>query len=208
MARPRKLDDDEALDRAMHAFWLRGWTATSIRDLEDRLGVKAPSIYRRFGSKDGLARAALDRYLREVIGRRIDRHLGVEGDPVANVRGFLASAVTPGPAGQPLLGCLLTMTAVELPALTPELGPLVEEGLASIEGALRQELERADRAGRLAAGVEPATAAASLTLGFQGLMVLARSGLRPALLLTRVDALLETVVGRPLGRPGPRGARR
>ena len=55
MARSPKFDDDEILDRAMSVLWHRGWARTSIRDLEEALEIKAPSIYRRFGSKEGLA---------------------------------------------------------------------------------------------------------------------------------------------------------
>ena len=99
MARPPKFDDDEILDRAMLLFWRQGWSATSIRQLEVELDLKAPSIYRRFGSKDGLARAVLERYLDRIIERRIERHLTGEGDPIQNIRSFVFSALRPSREG-------------------------------------------------------------------------------------------------------------
>lgn len=88
--RPRSFDRDAALDKAMLAFWDRGYEATSISDLTASLGISAPSLYAAFGDKRKLldevvvvyggrygdfasvafaeeptARAALERILRE-----------------------------------------------------------------------------------------------------------------------------------------------
>ncbi|MFE7095546.1 TetR/AcrR family transcriptional regulator [Streptomyces erythrochromogenes] len=49
--RPRSFDRDAALDKAMTAFWERGYEATSISDLTSSIGVSAPSLYAAFGDK-------------------------------------------------------------------------------------------------------------------------------------------------------------
>lgn len=202
MGRPAKFDDDEVLDRAMHAFWRQGWSATSIRDLERHLELKAPSIYRRFGDKDGLARAVLQRYLDRIIDRRIARHLGGDGDPVANIHSFFASALQPGPDGEPPIGCLLTITATERPTVPSELGEPLVEGLARIEEALARELGRARDTGRWSGRAEPTAAAGHLALVFQGLMVLVRAGTDPSELLDRAEASLDLILG-PVPGSGP-----
>ncbi|MEM9564746.1 MAG: TetR/AcrR family transcriptional regulator [Actinomycetota bacterium] len=201
MARPPKIDDEQVLDRAMAVFWRHGWSSTSIRQLEAELDLKAPSIYRRYGSKEGLTRAVLERYLDRVIGGRIERYLSGEGDPIDNIRAFLDSALTPPPDGRSLVGCLLTVTALDHPTAEAELGDLLTRGLATIEAGLTAEAERAAATGRLADWLAPATAAAQLAVSFQGLMVLARSGVAPVELRRRAAVSLDAVTVPP--RPVP-----
>lgn len=195
MGRPAKYDDDEILERAMHTFWRQGWSGTSIRDLERSLDLKAPSIYRRFGDKDGLARAVLQRYLGRIIDRRIARHLTGRGDPMANIRSFFVSALQPGPGGEPPIGCLLTVTAAEFPTVPTQLQEPLAEGLDRIERALAGELSRARGLGRWSGATGPEATAGHLALVFQGLMVLARAGTGSETLLERAEAALELVLG-------------
>lgn len=61
--------------------------ATSVRDLELATGLKAPSIYKAFGSKSGLFEAVLDRYCRDVVDRRVSEHLRPECG-LAGIRSF------------------------------------------------------------------------------------------------------------------------
>ncbi len=60
--RPREVDRDKALDKALHAFWKNGYEGTSLSDLTEAMGINRPSIYAAFGSKEELFRSALDRY--------------------------------------------------------------------------------------------------------------------------------------------------
>lgn len=195
MARPPKFDDDEILDRAMRAFWTRGWSTTSIRDLEAALGLKAPAIYRRFGSKDGLLRAVVDHYVDHVVRHRVDRYLTGVGDPVDNLSAFFESAVTAPPDGGPLVGCLLTTVAAETPHLDLAVQRAVGRGVDDIDRAMRSELARAEASGSLADGVAAEDAAAALTLAWHGLMVLARSGRPPSELQALATASIASIAG-------------
>ncbi|MEO0920274.1 MAG: helix-turn-helix domain-containing protein [Pseudomonadota bacterium] len=58
MARKEKYDSDETLSRATSLFWMQGYHATSMKDLETALDLGPGSIYARFGSKAGVFEAA------------------------------------------------------------------------------------------------------------------------------------------------------
>ncbi|MEM9610252.1 MAG: TetR/AcrR family transcriptional regulator [Actinomycetota bacterium] len=181
------------VDRAMRAFWRRGWSATSIRELESELELKAPSIYRRFGSKDGLARVVLEQYVDQVIGRRIERYLPADGDPLDNVWRFLDSALVPPADGDRLTGCLLTATATEHPALAAELDDVMARGFAMIRDGFAAQFERAAAAGQLAPGVDAGSATVSVDLAFQGLMVHARRSASATELAEHARTVLRSI---------------
>lgn len=62
VGRPRAFDTDEALDRAMHLFWGKGFLGTSLFDLTEAMGISRPSLYAAFGNKESLFRRAVERY--------------------------------------------------------------------------------------------------------------------------------------------------
>ncbi|MEO1064700.1 MAG: TetR/AcrR family transcriptional regulator [Actinomycetota bacterium] len=188
MARPPKFDDEVLLDRAMRSFWRAGWAGTSIRDLERELELKAPSIYRRFGSRDGLGVAVIDHYVDRVIRGRVARHLSGEGDALANIEDFLVSSVTPGEDGR-LVGCLVTTVGLEGAALHPGVRRSLAAGRAEIEQGLRREVRRAVEARQVDADEDAAVA--MLVLVMQGLMALARSGAPADELVDRVRAAVS-----------------
>ena len=57
--RPKVFDRDAALDKAMKLFWQHGYEATSLADLVEATGAKAPTLYAEFTNKEGLFRAVL-----------------------------------------------------------------------------------------------------------------------------------------------------
>ncbi|WP_432648842.1 TetR family transcriptional regulator [Methylomarinum roseum] len=54
MARPIAFDRDHVLQQAIDVFWLRGYTATSIKNLVNATGLQPGSLYvRRFWRQAG-----------------------------------------------------------------------------------------------------------------------------------------------------------
>lgn len=62
MARAQPYNRDIALDAAQDLFWEKGYHATSLKDLEQRLNMKPGSIYAAFSNKETLYLLALERY--------------------------------------------------------------------------------------------------------------------------------------------------
>lgn len=60
--RPKKLDREHVLQTAMMCYWADGPTNVSINDICLKADASKPSVYREFGSDDGLKGAVLDTY--------------------------------------------------------------------------------------------------------------------------------------------------
>ena len=65
IGRPEGFDRDAALEAAMVLFWRKGFAATSMNDLCDAMGVRSPSLYAAFGSKEALYLEAIEHYVRD-----------------------------------------------------------------------------------------------------------------------------------------------
>jgi AcrR family transcriptional regulator len=63
IGRPREFDRGAALEAAMFLFWRKGFTATSMNDLCEAMGVRSPSLYAAFGSKEALYLEAVEHYV-------------------------------------------------------------------------------------------------------------------------------------------------
>jgi TetR/AcrR family transcriptional repressor of nem operon len=62
MARTKDFDENEVLKKAVDIFWLKGYSATSMQDLVDGLGISRSSLYDTYGDKHTLFMKALESY--------------------------------------------------------------------------------------------------------------------------------------------------
>jgi AcrR family transcriptional regulator len=88
--RPRTEDSpasrDEILLAALSSFATRGYEGTSVRELNQELGVSHNLINRRFGSKEQLWRATVDRWIGEVVAELAAAISDNVGDPLDVLR--------------------------------------------------------------------------------------------------------------------------
>ena len=71
VGRPRSFDKDEALKKAMYVFWEKGYEGTTMADLIESIGMKAPSIYAAFGNKDAIFKEVVKAYLPIVVSDQL-----------------------------------------------------------------------------------------------------------------------------------------
>jgi TetR/AcrR family transcriptional repressor of nem operon len=122
MPRPRDFDLDRAIDRAVKLFWVRGYAATTVRQLCTAMKINTGSFYAAFGSKEECFRRALARYTETQPLPRVP-------SPEAIRRWF---DVIVDPARAPR-GCLVVGSAVESPLLDRRSRAAVQAILSSIE---------------------------------------------------------------------------
>ncbi len=60
--RPITRNREHVLETAMNAYWHDDRSAVSVNTICVLTGVSKPSLYREFGSEDGLRAAVLERY--------------------------------------------------------------------------------------------------------------------------------------------------
>ena len=181
MARPREFDETTALDAAIECFWQRGYEATSMRDLADRMGISAPSLYNAYGDKHALFVQALERYLDHSTRARIKR-LEDSLPPKQAVRRFIEEIIARSVNDRERRGCFLINSALEVAPHDRELGGLIAERLAEIETFFYRSIKAAQAEGAVPRE-RGAKDIARLLLGvLLGIRVLARSKPERALL--------------------------
>ncbi|HKK37222.1 MAG TPA: TetR/AcrR family transcriptional regulator, partial [Paracoccaceae bacterium] len=61
------MNAEKVLDLAVTAYWKGDPADVSVNAICRMAGISKPSLYREFGSEDGLTRAALDAYAERVL---------------------------------------------------------------------------------------------------------------------------------------------
>ena len=62
MARNVEFDEQLAISKAMDVFWKKGYSATSMRDLTEAMGINSSSLYNTIGDKHQLFLKAIRHY--------------------------------------------------------------------------------------------------------------------------------------------------
>ena len=191
--RPRSFDMEAAIERAMDVFWSRGYHATALPDLLRATKLSRGSLYAAFGDKHSLFLRALDRYIADAL-TRMDVELDPRKEPVAGLRAYLAGYVERASGANGRRGCLLVATAMELAGHDAEVGRRVASFFKTMEARVAGVLSRAEAAGRLADGVEPASAARILVCFVWGLRVVAKTAQTRITWQATADALLDRFI--------------
>ncbi|GAA4954489.1 AcrR family transcriptional regulator [Nonomuraea thailandensis] len=188
MARPRKFEEDQAIEAAMRAFWSAGYEATSTQDLCAATGLGRSSIYNTFASKHDLFRRSLRHYMDERnagLAELMDSELPIK----EKIRTVLWWAVEPHP-GDPA-GCLVVNSLVELAPRDAEIAEMLRRDNDKRVGIVRSAIEAARTRGELDPGSDPPALAHFLAATVSGLRVAARGGAGRATL----ESIANTALG-------------
>jgi len=170
----KKFNTGEALNEAMHAFWARGYEATSISDLVDCMGVNRGSLYATFGDKRSLFIRVLRHYgalhLHDWVTALTHAH-GPRGGILAAFEEAIAAAIEGGSRK----GCLLVNTALELSPHDEEISGIVRECLIEMETFFRDMIRQGQVQGEIPAHIDALDTARSLLSLFVAIRVFSRS---------------------------------
>lgn len=172
MARPREFDELAVLDAARDVFWMKGYEATSTRDLSLCTGLAPSSMYAAFGDKRGLFRRALDHYL--VRLREKMAYLEATASPGLAITGFFQDTIERSLEDALQRGCMLVNSALEASPEEPEFRSAIARELELIEDFFRDRIVAGQERGEIAPGQSADDVARQLLALLLGLRVLAR----------------------------------
>jgi AcrR family transcriptional regulator len=173
LGRPRKFDEETAVEAAMLVFWEKGYEGASLSDLTQAMGIDRKSMYLTFGDKEALFKRVLDRYnttrLAFVPKAFAKPTLREFVDDVLNAAiRFWVDKSHPG-----------TCMTIQNLAVSEEAEPIRRAMAAWRKWRLntfRDRIERARKEGELPPGLKPEAFARYLSVILAGLAVQASSG--------------------------------
>ncbi|MGK9171694.1 TetR/AcrR family transcriptional regulator [Yokenella regensburgei] len=184
--RPKVFDREAALDKAMTLFWQHGYEATSLSDLVEATGAKAPTLYAEFTNKEGLFRAVLDRYIARFAAQHEAQLLG-EGKPVTQaLEDYFTAVATCFTSKETPAGCFLINTSATLAASSQTIAQTIKARHARQEQLLLQFLALRQQRGEIPGDTPLTEVAEFLSCILQGMSISAREG-------ASCDKLLQVV---------------
>jgi AcrR family transcriptional regulator len=174
MGRPREFDAETALDQAMEVFWRHGYEGATIAQLTEAMGINPPSLYACFGNKEGLLKAALDRYTK-LRGVWMDEVVAAPTAREVAERMLMGIAdKQTDPANPP--GCLLVQGGIACGSGSENVPFELAARRAENEDQLRERFVRAKAEGDLKPTSDPAALARYVSAVSVGMGVMASSG--------------------------------
>ncbi|MCP3138062.1 TetR/AcrR family transcriptional regulator [Pyxidicoccus xibeiensis] len=191
MGRPKTFEEDEVLQRAMMQFWETGYSALSVKDLEQGTGLLRGSLYAAFGDKRALFLAALERYA-DLSAEELETLLASGPTPRAGIERYLRNMLKNCTGELRHRGCLLANTAAEVAPRDPEVRALVGRRYSKMAAILETAIKASQDAGEIDPARNARALAQHLIVLVQGMSLvgktepeapLVRSALRMALTL-------------------------
>lgn len=189
--RPKQFDRGTALNKALNMFWRHGYEATSLADLVEATGAKAPTLYAEFGNKEGLFRAAVEHYLAIfyeksfcLLGRTdlsveqaIEQYLRTTAE-------LFTDCDTPS-------GCFMISASSAMSSSSQEIAKMLRGRHLSQERTLIDYFERKKLSGELPPETDSGLLAKYLACTIQGMSVQARDGTTCQQLFSLIDLIMQ-----------------
>jgi TetR/AcrR family transcriptional repressor of nem operon len=192
MARPREFNIDEALEKAMQAFWSYGYEATSLSDLMDAMDLQKGSIYKAFGDKHALFIAALKHYLDAV--HQFDKELLEKSDsPKKGIRNWLRTDLK-NACGQELKrGCLMVNAMNERAYIDEEVANLINEHTSKLAKILTKTINKGQELNEFRSDINAGEIAQIIIVSLFGMLTLSKGPMNKTASLNNAKNILKLI---------------
>lgn len=141
MPRTKEFNESEALQKAVHLFWEKGYQATSMEDLTVGLGLSRSSLYDTFGSKKKLLMASLQQYTeqaRQAIRLIIDLPLTGKEKIHLLIKNVIEAFTTDAQQK----GCFVVNMATELANQDAEIQHFTQKNIETVKDIFQQIIKQ------------------------------------------------------------------
>lgn len=192
---------EKRLDRALQAFWEKGYYDTSIETLMARSGLNRAAIYGGFGSKRKFFETLLGRYRATYIAEWL-APLEAPNAAFAQLEAFFRQfRDLPEPAAR--LGCLMCLTSSEVSPHVRSVERIVSRYLDELRSLIRAACANARERGEVRPATDPDSVADYLVGAVLGFWAMVRSPMPRGAIAHYVNGVLIFLRGlRPAGSVG------
>ncbi len=159
----------------MLLFWKKGYSATSMKELECVMGLKITSIYNAYGNKRDLFEKSLNYYLQHVLIKFIEA-LDNADSPENALKAVLMEVIhlhfNPSHPG----GCLVVFSILENEQHDERSKNILNSALGLLHNAIIKRLENDKEKGEIAPEVDCQAIANHVAALITGMITMAKAG--------------------------------
>lgn len=172
----------------MKVFWERGYSATSLPDLLNSMGIARSSFYASFGTKRSVFIECLDLFAQRTLDDLNERVQGMRACELP--RAFFESTILEVSHRRCSHGCMMVNTVLELADVDPELNTLAAGKLDIIENMFIDVFRAGQIDGSVSTAHTPEELAGLVMIMNLGLRVQCRQNKSRAELQNAIDSSL------------------
>jgi TetR/AcrR family transcriptional repressor of nem operon len=187
--RPTIYDNKDVLEKAQKVFWKKGFTATSLEDILEAMGIGSGSFYNAFkGGKKELFKKAINQ--RREAFKQFEDLVAESQSPIELIKEFFRS-MAKADLQTHLQGCIIVNTIVEMASLDHDLEQEAVAILKEVEQFYTKTIEKAQKNGTLKNQTDPVILGRYLITVWNGLNVTRRMYPDKEVLIRQIEMQLE-----------------
>ncbi|WP_442506546.1 TetR/AcrR family transcriptional regulator [Novipirellula sp. SH528] len=177
----KSFDEKDVIDKAMHVFWEKGYTATSISDLTTATGIQRGSLYNAFAGKQDLFLKSLLKYDSEQRCT-LTKQLEAMDDPLKAFSVLFDAIVQQALDDPQKKGCFLINTSLTLSEHDEQAQQLVNAAVKEFTQFFERQIKLGQKRDQIPATVSARATARALFALVVGMRVMGRGGFDKAAL--------------------------
>tara|TARA_R110001583_G_scaffold145698_1_gene297692 strand:- start:15458 stop:16045 length:588 start_codon:yes stop_codon:yes gene_type:complete len=149
MVKTAKFNRQEVIDKATNLYWIKGFHATSMRNLQDEIDMRPGSIYAAFGNKNGLFKETLRNYT-DMSLANLKQCRRENESPIEALKIFVKKQIIGTQDGTLNGMCMLSKTIAELTSENQDLIDITKSFLGEIGAEFVRLIEEGQSLGEVA----------------------------------------------------------